>query len=193
MRLAHILWFGPGLACSNHQHLVGSISVQIPNTYMRILEIKGKSNGIACNYRIEINKLPSIIILGSMAKSNPKLNDVEANPFINVTSPDTPNGATRKLIRRHVMRGKNYRKPSSPRLKYGRWINAPSSDESYVIGAGQTITIPSPRTDFSGSGFSTFSYPDKMQPDMFDLISKCKLLTLYICHEIRLQNSQSST
>lgn len=176
----YIIWLGLGLASS----IFNTFAIEFGTDTQYLRENTGigrqKPMEIACTYRNQTKKLPPNMTLRSKAKSSPKLCDDETNPFINITSPQTANGATRKLIRRHVMRGKNCRKPSSPQLKYGRWINADaSSEEGHAKGAGRTITLSNPRTEFSGSGLSTFSYSDKMQPYMFNLISKCKLLSLH--------------
>ncbi|KAF8849032.1 hypothetical protein BDZ45DRAFT_773889 [Acephala macrosclerotiorum] len=94
------------------------------------------------------------------------------NIFIVSTSLDEPNTAARKLIRSHVMRGKNAKKVASSHLKPGAWINRDGGAEGDLVRTEEVSTLSGPRMEFTGSGLSTFQFADDVQPYMADLIFK---------------------
>jgi hypothetical protein len=95
----------------------------------------------------------------------------EVNHFIISTSHEKLSPAARKLIRSHVMRGKNRRKIAGSEVKFGTWIN---SGPEELEAAQECNELSYPRRDISGSGLSTLPYADLMQPYMYDLILICK-------------------
>lgn len=95
-----------------------------------------------------------------------------ANIFIITTSVDEPNAAARKLIRSHVMRGKNTKTVVSSNLKPGAWINRDGAEET-LEHVEKVKTASGPRIEFAGSGLCTFRFADGVQPYMADLIFKC--------------------
>lgn len=98
---------------------------------------------------------------------------------------DKIDGVTRKLIRRHVMKGKNAGKVRMrPRRKDKDEVRFFGSYESYVVdlliltdilqsaGDGETKVISVPWA--VGNDFSPFTFPCEMQPYMRELIHQCK-------------------
>jgi hypothetical protein len=94
-------------------------------------------------------------------------------PFIVSTSTEKANTATRRVIRRYVMRGKNRRMPKgSSRLKPGSWINGETDHEARRAEGH----IPNPES--AGTGVFMIRFADDMQPYMMDLIFKCEFSVL---------------
>ncbi|CZR52828.1 uncharacterized protein PAC_02705 [Phialocephala subalpina] len=105
------------------------------------------------------------------ARSNQNLSG-QANPFIVTTSHEKPSSASRRLIRSHVMRGKNVKKPASSHLKPGAWMNRDSGAEEDLEAAEEKSMVPNPRLEFAGSGLAFFRFADGVQPYMADMIFK---------------------
>lgn len=101
--------------------------------------------------------------------------DANPAPFIVTTSSDKSNKATRKLIRSHVMRGKNSSKGTGARIVYGSWVNGPTSMKSVGIQKceGTASWMPQPR--ILCRDLETFTFADQIKPYALDLIFKCKL------------------
>jgi hypothetical protein len=102
---------------------------------------------------------------------------ITSNPFIVSTSSAKNDAATRRLIRKHVMQGKNKKRRkqvSSPPV-FGSWINGSrgqSNDDP------KRMELSSPSTEFASSGLSLISFAVDMQPYMLDLIYKCTYLLI---------------
>ena len=90
-------------------------------------------------------------------------------------------GATRKLIRSHVMKGKNVGKVRTrPTRKEGEGLCSRESNAASLLipafgkstdGGGTKIISVSRAV---GNGFSPFTFPCQMQPYMRGLIDQCK-------------------
>jgi hypothetical protein len=92
------------------------------------------------------------------------------NPFIISTTSGKPNAAARRLIRSHVMVGKNRTKSLGIAIKLDPW-----SDE-HVAKQPNHVQIPDPHLDISGAGLSVMTFADEMQPYMLDLVFQCQYL-----------------
>lgn len=106
----------------------------------------------------------------------PAVDQDTVNPFITSTSLAKPNEATRKLIRSHVMRGKNVRKPvgAASSLKPG---SRPHENEDNCQGRNE---LPRVRTEFSGSGLSVVRFAAETTPYMRDRILTCKAPFIHV-------------
>ncbi|KAI9037492.1 uncharacterized protein KD926_000287 [Aspergillus affinis] len=98
--------------------------------------------------------------------------DAIYQPFIVTTSLGRPNKATRKLIRSHVMRGKNRAKHVEAGVVYGSWINSslPAKPAGILKAEETGLWIPQPRT--LCRDLETFTFADQIKPYMLDLIFK---------------------
>jgi hypothetical protein len=90
------------------------------------------------------------------------------DPFIVNDAAGKPDAAARKLIRSHVMRGKNRTKPLGISVNTGSWIKCSESHEH------DRSRLSSLSRQFSGTGLSLIKFPDETQPYMLDLAFKCK-------------------
>ncbi|KAH8427060.1 uncharacterized protein LDX57_004778 [Aspergillus melleus] len=98
--------------------------------------------------------------------------DAISQPFIVTTSLGRPNRATRKIIRSHVMRGKNSSKRVGAEVVYGSWINGPLSAKPEGMSKAEEtgLWIPQPRTVCLD--LETFTFADQIKPYMLELIFK---------------------
>ena len=108
------------------------------------------------------------------------------DPFIVSTSLDKPDAAARKLIRRHVMRGKNRRNERIPGLCLvgGRPLLLPGSGHSAA--EERTVKAPEendehrnrpplarPQRQLTGSDFALTRFADPVEPYMLELVLGC--------------------
>jgi hypothetical protein len=104
--------------------------------------------------------------------------DAHPQLFIVTTSFGRLNKATRKLIRSHVMRGKNSSKDAENKMVYGTWINRLVSDQPVALRKTEEseLWLSQPRS--LCPDLETFTYADQIKPYALDLIFKCKLSLL---------------
>ncbi|KUJ15199.1 uncharacterized protein LY89DRAFT_106229 [Mollisia scopiformis] len=118
-------------------------------------------------------------------KSPPKL-CAEDNPFIVSTSSDRTNSAARRLIRSHVMRGKNRRKSPSSSMKTGAWLNSGTCSDEELVSAQRECILSGPGLGFFGSGLRLIPFADDMQPYMLDLVFKFFTILMQAMYPIQL-------
>ncbi|KAK3372243.1 hypothetical protein B0H63DRAFT_563697 [Podospora didyma] len=107
------------------------------------------------------------------------------DPFIVSTSLDKPGAAARKLIRRHVMRGKNRRNERIPGLTLvgGRPILLPrpaaekltataleGNDENEQSHKRRLLTPAHPQHQLTGADFALTRFADSVEPYMLELV-----------------------
>jgi hypothetical protein len=107
------------------------------------------------------------------------LTEKKCSPFIVSTTSGKPDAATRRLIRSHVMAGKNRAKAQGVSISLNSRSNGSTADQfDYVHN-------PKPSLDISGAGLSVVNFADDMQPYMLDLVFQCQsspiLLSLKTC------------
>lgn len=90
------------------------------------------------------------------------------NPFIITTSLDKPDRQTRKLIRSHVMRGKNTRKIRRAREAELRSTAVVPPSEPWPTAGGKEWVLTTPRK--VASELSLFNYMIEMKPYMLNLL-----------------------
>jgi hypothetical protein len=96
------------------------------------------------------------------------LNEDTCKPFIISTTSKKPDAATRKLIRSHVMAGRNRTKPLGIPTKLQSW------DKDSATNEFGSLQASSPNLDISGAGLSVVKFADEMQPYMLDLVFQCE-------------------
>jgi len=89
-------------------------------------------------------------------------------PFIISTTSEKPDATARRMIRSHVMAGKNRTKP----------LGIPSTLNTKNKGSAANqlnrVKFPNPCPDISKSGLSVVKFADEMHPYMLDLVFKCQ-------------------
>jgi hypothetical protein len=85
------------------------------------------------------------------------------------TAPDKPDQSTRKLIRRHVMRGKNTRaaRRAKDPLQYSEWVTRAHGQPS-LLGAEEGWVLSTPRK--IASELALFGFPIVLKPYMVELL-----------------------
>lgn len=108
------------------------------------------------------------------ASSPRRPHEAHSSPFIVSTSFNKPNRETRKLIRSHVMRGKNSSRRDKAKV-YGSWVNGPLPVQPTRTLKSQDTQLVIPRPPVCRD-LETFTYADQLQPHSLELIFKCMLL-----------------
>jgi len=104
--------------------------------------------------------------------------------FIVNTSLDKPDAATQRLIRSHVMRGKNRRNKRIPGLFItdGRTHERREASEAGSSNAAAASSRLGPLTRLAGSNFALTRFASDMEPYMLDLVFKCMPDRLQVPH-----------
>lgn len=111
---------------------------------------------------------------------------VTFDPFITSTSLSKPNTETRKLIRSHVMRGKNTRKPKVHRSELWTTRNMQLSRSH------EKVQFPGPQTLLSDSALSGMTFAVETTPYIRDMLCTCESFIVPFSEFIAHVHTQSS-
>jgi len=106
----------------------------------------------------------------TILRLTPPNNDI---PFIVTTPARQSVEEKRKLIRSHVMRGKNRTKP----LRSRSWISGGKANDTFDTKNENALCIPAK----VGGEFSLTAFPTEISPDVLETIWNCKRIPLSWC------------